>query len=210
MTVSGTKSGGSEIMSKTIDYYYALASPFTFLGHERLIDIGRRHGARINFKPVDLAGIFKACGGLPLKQRSKQRLDYRLGELARWKRRLNSDINIEPAFFPVDDTAAKRCVIAADMLGADPAPLSLWYHRAIWVEDKDIADEAVVREGLKAIGLSADDVVARAGGRDVEDRMRDYTSQAVALGALGAPTYVVADHMFWGQDRLDFVDEALG
>jgi len=196
-------------MAETIEYFYALVSPWTYLGHRRFVGITARHNAKINFKPVNIIEIFQSSGGLPLKQRHEFRRKYRMNDLIRWKRRLNSDIVLEPKFFPADDRLACKAVIASGLMGHEPEPLTFWYHQAIWVNEQNIADEAVVRAGLEACNLPADELMAKAQSQEAEDRFAANTKQALDHSMFGSPWYIVDSEGFWGQDRLDFVEEKL-
>lgn len=196
-------------MAKEIEYFYALVSPWTYLGHQRLVEIAARYDARINFKPINIMEVFNATGGLPLKQRHEFRRKYRMGDLMRWKRQLNSDIVLEPKFFPADDRQACKVVIAAGLLGHELEPLTLWYHQVVWVNEQNITDESVLHAGLEACGLPVDEIMALAKSPEADDRFAANTREALDHSMFGAPWYVIDGECFWGQDRLDFVEEKL-
>jgi carboxymethylenebutenolidase len=182
---------------KTVDYYLSPASPWTYLGHARLAEIARRHGATINVKPVDFGVVFPQSGGLPLPKRAPQRQAYRLMELRRWKEHLGMPLVIQPKHFPVNGNPAaalicaapeaKRMAIAGDLLAA------------LWRDDRNLADPQLLKEIGAKYGVAEGDTPAY-------DR---YTQEAVQRGVFGAPSYVYRDEIFWGQDRLDFLDRAL-
>src|SRR5690349_25178283 len=117
-------------MPITVDYYMTLNSPFTYLGCALLAEITSRNNATINVKPAKFGPIFEQTGGLPLPKRSPQRQAYRLMELKRWREFWGIPLNIEPKFFPSDDAAATRLVIAAKLQGKDAHKLSLELGRA--------------------------------------------------------------------------------
>src|SRR5450755_3839567 len=100
-------------MTKLIDYYFTPVSPYTYLGHDRFLEIAARHGANVAVKPVDYGRIFAASGGLPLKQRAPQRQAYRLVELERWPKFLGLPLNRQPRFFPVSGDLASKWILAA-------------------------------------------------------------------------------------------------
>lgn len=191
-------------MTKKIDYYFTPVSPWTYLGHERLAQIAARRGAQIAVKPADYGVIFPQSGGLPLAKRAPQRQAYRLQELPRWRDHLGVPLNIHPKFFPADATQAS-CVIAAAP-DAKRMALAGDFMRAVWVEERNIADPAVVAEIAARHGI-ADAAAAAAGGKAA---FAANTQEAVARQVFGAPTYLYREQMFWGQDRLDFLDRALG
>ena len=133
-------------MAKTIDYYHSLISPWSYLGGPRLLDIAAAAGATVDVKPIDLAQVFPVSGGLPLAKRADQRRAYRLAELARWRDHLGMPLNIEPRYFPAAEGLAACMVIAAREAGADAAGLSNAVLRAVWAEQRDIADRETLAE----------------------------------------------------------------
>src|SRR5450631_3160369 len=197
-------------MPKSIDYYFTPVSPYSYLGHERLIEIAARHGATIVVKPVDFGRIFPASGGLPLKQRAPQRQAYRLIELARWSKHLARPFNVYPKFFPVAaDPGAKWILAAKAGDDADALRLAGALLRAVWFEERDISSEITLAAIASEQGLDADALAAGAASPAVSSRYDALTQEALDRQIFGAPTYVYCDELFWGQDRLDFLDRAL-
>jgi 2-hydroxychromene-2-carboxylate isomerase len=198
-------------MPVTIDYYLSLNSPWTFLGSARFVEIAKRNGATVNVKPAKFGPIFEQTGGLPLPKRSPQRRAYRMMELKRWREVLGIPIHLEPKFFPCDDAAATRLVIAAKLQGKDAHRLSLELGRAVWEREESLTDADAVAAAARRAGLDAAEL--RAGGTsDAElDRVHEqYTQEALAAGVFGAPSYVLpSGEIFWGQDRLDLLERAL-
>jgi carboxymethylenebutenolidase len=198
-------------VSLTIDYYFAPQSPWTYLGHQRFRDIARNAGASIRVLPVDLGGkVFPVSGGLPLSKRAPQRQAYRLQELQRFSRWLDVPLNLQPHYFPVSGDDAARLVIAVDMKDGSDAAMSIAgaVMRAVWVEQRNIADEATLASLLAEQGLPAarlDDAHSQA----AHERYEIDTQQAIEAGVFGAPSYVIDGEIFWGQDRLDFVERRL-
>lgn len=197
-------------MAKLIDYYFTPVSPYTYLGHERLLEIAARHGATIAVKPVDYGRIFPVSGGLPLKQRAPQRQAYRLIELERWSTHLGKPLNLKPKFFPVSADAAARWIIAAQSRG-DACALRLAgaLLRAVWAEERDISDEPTLASIASGVRLDPAQLAAAAASPDAASRYEALTREAIDRQIFGAPTYVYRDEPFWGQDRLDFLDRAL-
>ena len=198
-------------MSPVIDYFFTPQSPWTYLGHERFAAMAKAAGARVNVLPVNLGGkVFPVSGGLPLAQRAPQRQAYRLVELQRFSTHLGIALNLHPKFFPVPDAAAARLIIAVDLHdGADAAmAITSAVTRAVWVEDRNIADEPTLAALLATLGLPAQRL-ADAQSQAVIARYEADTQRAIDTGVFGAPTYVVDGEMFWGQDRLDFVQRRL-
>jgi 2-hydroxychromene-2-carboxylate isomerase len=197
-------------MPKLIDYYLTPISPYTYLGHERFLEIAARHGATIAVKPVDYGRIFPVSGGLPLKQRAPQRQAYRLIELERWSKHLGKALNVKPKFFPVSPDAAARWIIAAQARGdTDALRLAGGLLRAVWAEERDISDEPTLASIAVEQRLDPALLVAGAASPDTASRYDALTQEAIERQIFGAPTYVYRDEPFWGQDRLDFLDRAL-
>ncbi|MEB2320780.1 MAG: 2-hydroxychromene-2-carboxylate isomerase [Pseudomonadota bacterium] len=193
-----------------IEYYFAPHSPWSHFGHQRLAAIAGRHGARIELKPCDLGRIFAVTGSLPLPKRPPARQAYRLVELRRWRDFLGIELNIHPAHFPVDPTAASLAIIAAAAADGERAAYDLAGRlmRAVWAEERDIADEATLVAIATEAGLDADRILA---GREAAvPTYERNTEDALAAGMFGAPWYQLRGEGFWGQDRLDLLDHTLG
>lgn len=197
-------------MTKHIDTYLSVVSPWSFLGWDRMHEIAGRHRASVAYYPIDLAVVFPATGGLPLPKRAPERRAYRLAELRRWKAYLGADgFNVEPKHFPTDPRRATLLAIAARESGADVAGLCRAVLSAVWCEERDIADPETLIAIAAAQGLDAEALMAAAETPEIARRLDADSQAAIARGVFGVPTYVVDDAMFWGQDRLDFVDRLL-
>jgi len=195
---------------KTIDYFYVPQSPWTYLGHDRFWKIAQQANATVRLKPLDLGLVFPVSGGLPLGQRAPQRQAYRLVELKRFSQALALPMHIEPKYFPVPGHPAAELVIAAEMHHGVQAGMALAgaVLAAVWAQERDIANPEVLAQLLKECNLDPD--IARHAQSDaVKQRYSDNTQEAIALGIFGAPSYVIDREIFWGQDRLDFVQQAL-
>lgn len=198
-------------MSLVIDYYLAPQSPWTYFGHARLVQMAKQAGATVRIMPVDLGGqIFPATGGLPVGQRPPQRQAYRLVELQRFSRFLQMPFNLKPKFFPVAGDDAARLIIAVDQHDGVDAAMKLCgaVLAAVWVQERDIADASVLQTILQEQGIAADRWQA-ALAPAAQDAYMAYTRKAMDAGVFGAPSYVVDSEIFWGQDRLDFLQRRL-
>lgn len=192
----------------TVDYYLSLASPWSYLGHERFIAMTAKAGATVNIRPVDFSMIFPKTGGLPVTQRSPQRQAYRLQELRRWRSFLKLPLNIQPTYFPVDSTLVTGLVIAAREAGLDAAALAGAYLRAVWAEQRNLADEATVLAIASEQGIDGAALLAQL-EKCLAMCEADSLSAMNVHNVFGAPSYVIGDEVFWGQDRLEFVQRAL-
>lgn len=195
---------------KSIDYYDSMSSPWTYLGHRRFEKLCGRFGLTISHKPMDLLKVWSVSGGLPLKQRARQRQAYRHAELKRWSELLQVPCNLEPAFHPVADRRACYLVIAAMRQGLDWSTLADALLRAVWVEDRNIADHATLAAIADENGMNGQALLKATEDAAVAAEYQSNTEEAIGLGVFGAPTYVYDGELFWGQDRLQMLEWRLG
>lgn len=193
-----------------IDYFFTLQSPWAYLGHARFVALARRHGAAVRPMPTDYGQVFPVSGGLPLPKRAPQRQAYRLVELKRFSEYLNIPMNVQPTYFPVSGDAAARLVLAVLQADGVDAALDLAGRTmaAVWAQQRDIASAATLGELLDETGLPAARL-GESGAEAVQQAYQACTQAAIDAGVFGAPTYVVDGELFWGQDRLDFVERRL-
>ena len=197
-------------MGLAVDYFFAPQSPWSYLGHDRFAAMAREANADIRVRPVDFGQVFPVTGGLPLAKRAPQRQAYRLVELQRFSEHLGVPLKLHPKFFPVASDAAARLIIAVDQQDGSAAAMDLAgaVMRGVWVDELDIADEATLAALLATCGLAEarlDDAKAPA----VQARYSADSQHAIEIGVFGAPSYVVDGEIFWGQDRLDFLQRRL-
>lgn len=193
----------------TIDFYFSTLSPYTYLAGNRLEQLAAAHDAQITYKPFDIQALFPRTGGTAPKDRHPARQEYRLIELERQAKKLDLPINLKPAHWPTNAAPSSYAIIAAQNAGGgDLGALVQSILRACWAEEKDIAEDAVIRECLTAAGFDASlaDSGLLAGAETYGQNLED----AVSAGVFGAPFYVTGDGAkFWGQDRLDDLDRHL-
>jgi 2-hydroxychromene-2-carboxylate isomerase len=192
------------------DYYLATISPNCYLAGTRPADIAKKHGATITYKPLDIMALFTRTGGTPPGQRHPSRQEYRLIEIERCARELGMPVNVKPAHFPTNPAPSSYALIAAQKAGGgDMAALVAGLTRACWAEERDVADDGVIKSCLEAAGFDPGlaDSGLLAGAMVYEQNLED----AVAAGVFGVPFFVTDDGArFWGQDRLDQLDRHLG
>jgi 2-hydroxychromene-2-carboxylate isomerase len=198
-------------MGKTVDYYFSPMSPWTYLGHARFAVMAQRHGAVINVKPADFGKVFPVSGGVPVAKRAPQRQAYRMVELKRFRDHLKLPLNLQPKFFPVPADLAAQFIIAAGRAGGSSAAMRLAGAalRACWAEERNIGDADTLGAICKEQGMDAAQIAAAAQSEAVKAEYEDYTAEAVARNVFGAPSYVIDGEIFWGQDRLELLDDAL-
>ena len=191
-----------------IDYYFATISPFTYLCGTRPAEIAKAHGATITYKPLDIMQLFGRTGGVPPKDRHPNRQAYRLQELRRRSTLAGMPLNEKPAFWPTNGAPASYAIIAAQEAGGDVAGLVAGITRACWAEDRNIAEDDVIRDCLAAAGFDAD-LADKAMLSSAETYGRNL-EEGVAAGVFGAPFFITdRDERFWGEDRLADLDMSL-
>ena len=193
-----------------IEYYYGIPSPFAYLGSLKFQTIAEKFNAEIIEKPCDLVGgIFVKTGGIPVPQRSPQRQKYRLDEIKRWSEFLNIKVNIKPKFFPPKDPhLPAKFTIAANLLGTKV----VFGHellKQLWSEEKDISDEKNIETVSNKFKINFKELSVLAKSEKVSKIYKDNTEEAIKKNVFGAPTYIFNNELFWGQDRLEFLERAL-
>lgn len=189
----------------TIDYYFATLSPYCYLAATRLEEVAARNGATINYKPFDIMQGFARTGGTMPADRHASRIEYRAQELVRQAKKLGMPFNLKPAHWPTNGAPSAYAFIAAQNAGGgDLGALAHSFTRACWAEEKDIAQDGVIRDCLTAAGFDAD--LADSGLLQGAETYARNLEDAVEAGAFGAPFYVVDGQRFWGQDRIEDLD----
>jgi 2-hydroxychromene-2-carboxylate isomerase len=196
-------------MPRPITYYFSLLSPWAYIGHRLFLDIATRRDLAVGYKPVVLTDVFAATGGLPLARRHPARQRYRMLELQRWRDKRGLDFTLKPAFWPFDVVLADRFVIAATVKGLDPGAFLASAFAAVWEGQRNLADEATLRDIAAAARLPAAELFTLARAETTAAVYAQNTAQAIAAGAFGSPCYVLDGEVFWGQDRLELLDDAL-
>jgi 2-hydroxychromene-2-carboxylate isomerase len=196
-------------MSRSIDYYFSLVSPWAYIGHAPFMEIARRHRLEVNYKPVFLGRVFAETGGLPLAQRHPARQRYRMVELQRWREKRGLSFKLQPKHWPFDVTLADRFVIAINAGRRDPDPFLRRAFAAVWEEERNLADPLVLSEIATEAGLDSSSLMEVAQGSATEAIYALNLENAVAGDVFGSPAYVLDGEVFWGQDRLELLDDAL-
>jgi 2-hydroxychromene-2-carboxylate isomerase len=198
-------------MPIVVDYFMTPVSPYVYLGHERLRALCARTGAQLVLRVIDLGKVFPVSGGVALKDRAPQRQAYRLQELARWRDFLGLPLNLQPRHFPVPPALASTLILAtAERHGQDTAlDLAADCLRAVWAEERNIADAATLQAIAEQRGLDGRALLDLAGTDRIAATFEQHTAEAIARGVFGAPTYAIGTQLFWGQDRLDFLERAI-
>jgi len=198
-------------LARNLSYYFSLVSPWAYLGHAELGRIAAAHDVEIDYRPVNLMELFPDTGGLPLPKRHPFRQAYRFVEMQRWRDARDLPLVLKPKFWPFDFKLADRAMLTARRLGDQEAThlLIAFAFRAVWVEERNLADEATLAEVAAAAGFDADALISAARSDEAAAEYAGNFERAREDGVFGSPSYVLDGEVFWGQDRLGMLDAAL-
>ena len=193
-----------------VDYFMSHGSPWTFLGHNRLNKIVKKFNVQLNMYPVNYGEIFPISGGLPVSKRPLQRQKIRLQELRRWAEFLNIDLIPEPKFFPSKSLLPSLLIIAAKIKKTNKDfELASSIMNALWVKELNIDEENTLKNIMVNLELDSEDLLSFAKSQECESIFKEYTKIAIEKNVFGAPTFIIDDQIYWGQDRLDFIERHL-
>lgn len=192
-----------------IDLFFSTLSPYAYLAGNRAEEVAAKHGATITYKPLDIMALIPRTGGTPPKDRHKSRVEYRAQDLVRQAKKLGLPFNLTPAHWPTNAAPSSYALIAAQNAGGgDVGKLMFAITRAVWAEDKDIAEDSVVRACLEEAGF--DPSLADSGLLAGAETYAANLEEAVESGVFGSPFYITdKDQRFWGQDSIDDLDATL-
>jgi 2-hydroxychromene-2-carboxylate isomerase len=194
-------------MSKTLEFYFDFGSPTAYLAHKRLGQLAKQYNLEVVYRPILLGGVFKASGNsspVAVPAKGKYMLEQ---DLPRFAKRYGVPLNFNP-HFPINTLNLMRGVIAAERLDCVEPYVNAMFD-AVWVDGKNMGDPEVVAATLADTGLDAEALLELSQDGEVKAELISRTEEAVARGCFGAPSMFMDDDMFFGQDRLDFVEEAL-
>ena len=190
-----------------VDYYYTLMSPWAYFGATRLYELQNKYEFKINHYPLDILKLFSLSGGEPLAKRANQRKSYRMMELKRWQKKLNLPINFVPKYFPPSDVSNASCIILSIKDPKIQNDISFSLLEYVWVKEKDIGEQSVLIEVCEKLNLNSEDMLQQALAN--KNLYHSLAHQAASKNIFGSPSYVLNEEVFWGQDRLDFLEEAV-
>ncbi|MDF1847927.1 MAG: 2-hydroxychromene-2-carboxylate isomerase [Parvibaculaceae bacterium] len=194
-----------------IDYYFSTLSTWSYVGSRAFRDLAKRCDVKVHHKPTNLLTLFEATGGLPAGQRPPQRQAWRKIEMKRWSTKRGLPMNFDPAHWPVNPRLADGAVLVAIREAGEETAgqLADALMRAVWEEERNIADPEMVAMIANENGLDGAAVVDAASRSDISDAIKQNTQEAIDRGLFGAPSYCLGNEFFWGQDRLDMLEDAL-
>lgn len=194
-----------------IDYYFSTLSTWSYVGSRAFRGLAKRYDVQVHHKPTNLLTLFEATGGLPAGERPPQRQAWRKIEMKRWRKKRALPMNLDPAHWPVNPRLADGAVIVAIRDHGEEAAgvLADALMRAVWEEERNIADPDTVASIANEVGFAGAALVDAASRSDISDTIKQNTQEAIDRGLFGAPSYCLGDEFFWGQDRLDMLEDVL-
>ena len=196
-------------MARQVDYYFSFSSPWAYIGHKTFRDVVGTYGVVVNHKPVVLVDLFSETGGLPLVKRHPVRQRYRMVELQRWRDKRGLNFHLQPKYSPLNARLADGVVIAAVEAGLEPDPFLRRAFPAVWEDQLNLADPDTVTKIADDVGLPGKELVARSASEHISAVYEQNRQDAIAADVFGSPVYVLEGEVFWGQDRIELLADAL-
>ena len=196
-------------MPRQVDYYFSFQSPWAYIGHRSFSGLVSTYDLKVNLKPVVLVDLFSETGGLPLMKRHPVRQRYRMVELQRWRDKRGLTFHLQPKNWPFSPRLADGVVIAALEAGHDPSPFMQRAYAGVWEDQFDLADPATLARLADDAGLPGKKLVERSGSDEVGAAYEKNRQDALAADVFGSPVYVLDGEVFWGQDRIELLADAL-
>ena len=196
-------------MERPIDYYFSLQSPWAYIGNAPFQQVAAAHKLKVNYKPVLLVDLFSETGGLPLAKRHPARQHYRFVEMQRWRDKRSLKFHLKPQHWPFNARLADGLVITTAKSGHDVAPLLGRLYAAVWENQLDLGDASTLIKLASEAGLPAEQLVKQAGSDEIGALYEQNRQDAIGAGVFGSPAYVLDGEVFWGQDRIELLADAL-
>jgi len=196
-------------MPRQVDYYFSFQSPWAYIGHKPFRDLVSTYNLKVNHKPVVLVDLFSETGGLPLMKRHPVRQRYRMVELQRWRDKRGLKFHLQPANWPFNARLADGVVIAAVEAGLDPDRYLRRAFAGVWEDQLNLADAATIAGLADESGLPGRQLVDRSQSAEISAAYEQNRQDALASDVFGSPVYVLGGEVFWGQDRIELLADAL-
>ncbi len=194
---------------RTIDFYFSFISLYTYIGYEAFQALVEKYELEVNYKPIDLHAIFAAGGGLPVTKRPPQRQAYRFVEMQRWALTRNIPLVLKPKHHPSNPEIGHRMLLAAMAQGQD---IREFVHNALkilWVDDQNIEDPEIIVAAANRAGLNGAALLEQSKAADIQTKVDALTQEAVTRQVFGTPFFFYKDEPFWGQDRLEMLEDLI-
>lgn len=194
---------------RQLDFYFSFISLYTYIGYEAFEALVQKYDLEVNYKPIDLHAVFSASGGLPVSKRPPQRQAYRFVEMQRWAIARNIPLVLKPQHHPSDPVIGHRMLIAAMAKKLDVNEFIRNALKILWVDDLDIKDAKVMVDVANKSGLNGELLLKESTNPQIDIEIERLTAEAVARQVFGTPFFFYRDEPFWGQDRLDLIEDAI-
>jgi len=194
-------------MTNILNYYFATSSPWAYFATPRIKTLEEKYKLIIKWKPCNLMEIFAKNGTLAVKDRPQPVQLNRLNELKRWGKYLSMNVNIHPKYFPVDPTISHKAIIAVQKSNINPFNITFSFMKAVWTDEKDISNNDTIKEIIKNCGLESNSVLEEVNSEEINSLYIQNTEEAIKNNVWGSPTFIYNNELFWGQDRLEFLEK---
>lgn len=192
-----------------VDYYFSLLSPWAYIGHDAFHEAMTRCGASVNYLPINVPQAFEASETPVLGKRHKTRQAYRTLELQRWAVKRELEFNFWPAHWPFAAATGDRMIIAISQSGGNPAAFMRQVLTGIWEREANFAEDAALIEAANAAGEDGAALLQDASRPEIGSIYEANTAAAIERGVFGVPAYLYDGEYFWGQDRIDLLEDAV-
>src|SRR6516162_8056052 len=196
-------------MSREVDYYFSFSSPWAYIGYKAFREVFASYNAKVNQKPVILIDRLSGPRGLPLVRRHPVRQRYRMVELQRWRDKRGLNFHLQPKYSPLNARLADGVVIAAIEAGYDPDRFLRRAFPAVWEDQLNLADPQTVADLADDASFPGRELVDRSGSDAISAAYEQNRQDAIAADVFGSPVYVLDGEVFWGQDRIELLADAL-
>ncbi len=196
-------------MSATVEYHFSMVSPWAFIGHDAFHKAMARRNVKIDYKPIALLEIFEEHGTPLPPKRHPSRQKMRWLELQRWRERRELTFNLKPAFWPFPFATADKVIIALAARGDDPSAFMSDVFKSVWSDEKNMGDEGELQAAADRNGFDGAALLEAAKSPEVEVAYKANTTNSMAMGNVGSPSYFLNGEIFWGQDRIGLLEDAL-
>ncbi len=194
---------------RKLDFYFSFISLYTYIGYEAFEALVQKYDLEVTYKPIDLHAVFSASGGLPVSKRPPQRQAYRFVEMQRWAITRNIPLVLKPKYHPSDPVIGHRMLITAMAQNLDVRAFIRNSLKILWVDDLDIKDSKVMVGVANKSGLDGEQLLRDSVNHEVDTEVHRLTAEAVERQVFGTPFFFYRDEPFWGQDRLDLLEDAI-
>ena len=193
-----------------IEYYYSVASPYAYMGIDRFQDLVKKYSLEVLEKPFDLVGkVFPETGGVPVPKRHPARQKYRLIEIERFGKKNNLKINKQPKFFPPADPHKAALFTIATIKNGQSLNFGKEVLTKLWADEQDISQDLVLENICNKLNINFSELKKQAETEEIKNIYLSNSQEAIDKGVFGAPSFIFDDELFWGQDRLDFLEDKI-